>query len=173
MSGGVFLETYAIVSGGHRAGTLRVEKKGLLTVFDAVMQPTGELVRLSVYGGGHEGYLGVMAPEDGALHLRRAISRAAMKGFPEEIEYAGVSGGAAEREIPAAEPEGTEAGETGSSDVDDTDDLLWFSAPDGTLSAYDGRRLLVALPAENARVPRGGPAAVRYIAGREYIVFPR
>ena len=52
---------------------------------------------------------------------------------------------------------------------------MWYRLKytDGTLSAYDGRRLLVALPAENARVPRGAESALRYIAGREYIVFPR
>ena len=58
MSGGVILETYAIVIEGHRAGTLSVERKGLLTVFDGTAQDTGELVRLSVYGGGRECDLG-------------------------------------------------------------------------------------------------------------------
>lgn len=177
MSGGVILETYAIVIEGHRAGTLSVERKGLLTVFDGTAQDTGELVRLSVYGGGREGYLGVMTPDGGALHLRRALSKAALRDFPAEIEYAGASGGAAAPEVEKRQPvmsaEKKDEEDAAVFDSDGTDDLLWFSAPDGTLSAYDGRRLLVALPAENARVPRGAESALRYIAGREYIVFPR
>ena len=173
------MESYAIVRDGHRAGTLTVEQKGLLTGFDGVLQNTGELVRLSVYGGGREGYLGVMTPRDGALHLRRALSRAALRDFPAEIEYAGVSGGGAAPLAERSQPqegmreaeEKREAKET--ADNAEVDDLLWFSAPDGTLSAFDGRRLLVALPAERARLPRGAEAALRWIAGREYIVFPR
>ena len=47
------------------------------------------------------------------------------------------------------------------------------ASPDGTLSRFDGRRLLVALPSENVRVPDWAQGVVQYINGREYVVFPR
>ena len=50
---------------------------------------------------------------------------------------------------------------------------LWYSAPDGSLSRFDGERLLVALPSENVRVPEWARGVVRRINGREYVVFPR
>ena len=53
------------------------------------------------------------------------------------------------------------------------DGVLWYSSPDGTLSRFDGRRLLVALPSENVRVPDWAQGVVQYINGREYVVFPR
>ena len=52
------------------------------------------------------------------------------------------------------------------------DGLIWYSSPDGTLSAHDGRRLLVALPADDARVPAWAGDVMRYINGRKYVVFP-
>ena len=50
---------------------------------------------------------------------------------------------------------------------------LWYASPDGTLSRFDGRHMLVALPSENARVPDWAKGVVRMINGREYVVFPR
>ena len=58
-------ETYPIMIDGEHAGTLTVARRGLLTEFTARCADPGRLLRLSVYGGGREGYLGVMAPEGG------------------------------------------------------------------------------------------------------------
>ena len=128
-------------------------------------------LRLSVYGGGREGYLGVMSPAgEGRVALRRSLSRAALRGFPERIEYAAPSGEAApapEPEKPAPEPVSEPEPEP-----EPEDGLIWYSSPDGTLSAHDGRRLLVALPADDARVPAWAGDVVRYINGRKYVVFP-
>jgi hypothetical protein len=33
--------------------------------------------------------------------------------------------------------------------------LLWFSTPDGVLTAFDGRRSLIAVPADGITVPEG------------------
>lgn len=47
--------------------------------------------------------------------------------------------------------------------------LLWFSRPDGSLSAFDGRSLLLALPARLRQRPAG--LRLMQIDGREYLVF--
>ena len=52
------------------------------------------------------------------------------------------------------------------------DDRLWYASPDGTLSSFDGERLLVALPAADPRVPAWAGDLVRVINGRKYVVFP-
>ena len=85
-------ETYPILFDGVQTGTLTLARRGLLTEFTARCDDPGRLVRLSVYGGGREGYLGVMEPEDGKLTLCRRLSRGAMALFPEKIEYASEAG---------------------------------------------------------------------------------
>ena len=57
-------ETYPVLINGEKKGTLTVSREGLTTRFDAKCEDPGTLVRLSVYGGGKEGYLGVMTPEN-------------------------------------------------------------------------------------------------------------
>lgn len=157
--------------GGREIGSLRAHERGAMTVFEAEAADPGGVLRLSVYGGGREGYLGVMSPAgDGRVALRRSLSRAALRGFPERIEYAAPSGEAApapKPEKPAPEPVSEPEPEP-----EPEDGLIWYSSPDGTLSAHDGRRLLVALPADDARVPAWAGDVVRYINGRKYVVFP-
>ncbi len=203
------MSEYPIMTEGERVGTLKVEREGLMTVFDASAADNGELFRISVYGGGGEGYLGMMWPENGVLRLVKRLSRAAMAEFPAEIEYAGPSGrrgdsgtGTAPEKAPKAllgtpvpktpaetrvpktpaetpipktpveTPIPKAAVETPSTEGEC--ETLWFSAPDGTLSTFDGERLLIALPADNAiTIPKGAEGAIRNINGREYIVFPR
>lgn len=163
--------SWPVMFGGREIGSLRAYARGAMTVFEAEASDPGGVLRLSVYGGGREGYLGVMSPAgEGRVALRRSLSRAALRGFPERIEYAAPSGEAA----PAPEPE-KPAPETVSEPEpapEPEDGLIWYSSPDGTLSAHDGRRLLVALPADDARVPAWAGDVVRYINGRKYVVFP-
>jgi hypothetical protein len=203
------MSEYPIMTEGERVGTLKVEREGLMTVFDASAADNGELFRISVYGGGGEGYLGMMWPENGVLRLVKRLSRAAMAEFPAEIEYAGPSGrrgdsgtGTAPEKAPKAllgtpvpkTPAETRVPKTPAEtpvpktpaetpipktpvETPSTEgecETLWFSAPDGTLSTFDGERLLIALPADNAiTIPKGAEGAIRNINGREYIVFPR
>ena len=151
---------YPLLIDGRESGELRVTRRGALTLFEAEAEDGGGILRLSVYGGGREGYLGVMSPSgEGRIALRRQLSRAALRGFPEQIEYAAPAGEAPAGPESAPEPEGA-------------DGLVWYSSPDGTLSAHDGRRLLVALPADDARVPAWAGDVVRSINGRKYVVFP-
>ena len=163
--------SWPVMFGGREIGSLRAHERGAMTVFEAEAADPGGVLRLSVYGGGREGYLGVMSPSgEGRVALRRSLSRAALRGFPERIEYAAPSGEAApapEPEKPAPEPVSEPEPEP-----EPEDGLIWYSSPDGTLSAHDGRRLLVALPADDARVPAWAGDGVRYINGRKYVVFP-
>lgn len=163
--------SWPVMFGGREIGSLRAHERGAMTVFEAEAADPGGVLRLSVYGGGREGYLGVMSPSgEGRVALRRSLSRAALRGFPERIEYAAPSGEAApapEPEKPAPEPVSKPEPEP-----EPEYGLIWYSSPDGTLSAHDGRRLLVALPADDARVPAWAGDVVRYINGRKYVVFP-
>lgn len=165
---------YPLLIDGRESGELRVTRCGALTLFEAEAEDGGGILRLSVYGGGREGYLGVMSPSgEGRVALRRQLSRAALRDFPEQIEYAAPAGAApaVTEPEPGPEPESAPEPEPGQ-DEGPEGGLIWYSSPDGTLSAHDGRRLLVALPADDARVPAWAGDVVRSINGRKYVVFP-
>ena len=74
---------YPLLIDGRESGELRVTRRGALTLFEAEAEDGGGILRLSVYGGGREGYLGVMSPSgEGRVALRRQLSRAALRDFP-------------------------------------------------------------------------------------------
>ena len=160
--GGIFMEVPVLID-GREAGRLRIARDGLYTVLEAELPGrAGEIVRLWVHGGGKSAYLGVMQPWSRGLWLRRRLSRAELREFPDPIEYAADRAGeAAEAHAekppaPAAAPEPEQG-------------LLWTRRPDGTLTAFDGVSRLLALPAK-LRTPN--PRAVeRVIEGQKYLVF--
>lgn len=191
---------HPIIIDGNAAGSLTVTEDGLFTVFEATLPGYGELLRLSVYGGGREGYLGVMQPWSGGLYLRRRLSRSELRRMPEVIEYAAPAGlctlaegvaaghmGGTEAEAEAEsvhlsdEPRADSAGDEAETETaaehdapaaaenSGEDGLLWFSRPDGTLTAFDGRGSIVAIPAELRRDAPG--AVIKKINGRIYMLF--
>lgn len=190
---------HPIIIDGNAAGSLTVTEDGLFTVFEATLPGCGELLRLSVYGGGREGYLGVMQPWSGGLYLRRRLSRSELRRIPEVIEYAAparlctlaeggraaegnTDGASAKAEAesvhlsdePRADSAGGEAEAAAEHDApaaenSGEDGLLWFSCPDGTLTAFDGRGSIVAIPAELRRDAPG--AVIKKINGRIYMLF--
>ncbi len=83
---------YPIILDGETAGELTVTREGLFWSFDAKCELRSEIVRLSVYGDGKEGYLGIMEPFGEMLKLNRKFSRAALKDFPSRISHAGQKG---------------------------------------------------------------------------------
>ena len=83
---------YPIIIDGAPLGALEVTKNGARTVFKARCRMVEGLLRLSVYGQGKEGYLGVMAPESGELTLTRSLSKLDMRSFPETIDSVGRAG---------------------------------------------------------------------------------
>ena len=92
--------TYPVLIEGRERGRLTVTKQGLMTVFEAECEDAGGVLRLSVYGE-REGYLGVMVPdEDGALRLKKSLSRSALMPFPKKISHAAKSGMAIEEARP-------------------------------------------------------------------------
>jgi hypothetical protein len=160
----MIMEEYPVILDGKDAGRITVRRNVLMTEFDACAPGREGLLRLSVYGGGREGYLGVMEPGNGGLRLIRTLSASAMKNFPENIQYAGAAGeepvpvpGVLKASASAPKPNGPEEG------------LLWFSTPEGVLTAFDGEGTLCAIPADMPRPPKG---IARIINGREYLVFP-
>ena len=86
------MEHYPLSLDGAEAGTLTVSAEGGWTWFEARCAAVPGIVRLSVYGEGREGYLGVPAPEGEGLFLRRRFSRSELKAFPQRIEYAARAG---------------------------------------------------------------------------------
>ena len=101
-----------IIIDGELCGAVEVSRRGGMTVFSARCRMLDGLLRLSVYGSGGEGYLGVMAPVGGELRLERSLSRAAMRGFPEQADFAsragagsaGAAGGASVEDTLAPQP---------------------------------------------------------------------
>lgn len=165
-------ETYPIILSGAERGTLTVTGKGLTTEFMARCGDPGRLVRLSVYGEDAEGYLGVMEPVGGELYLCRRFSRAAMAGFPARIEYAAESGAAYTPAAPPS-PEQTAAASprAGGTPRKQERELVWYSAPDGSLyTAVDGRSYR-AIPMAAWGLPLERAVERRTINGVEYAVF--
>ena len=84
--------SYPIILDGETAGELTVAREGLFWSFEAKCEPRNEIIRLSVYGDGKEGYLGIMEPFGDMLKLNRKFSRAALKDFPAKISHAAQKG---------------------------------------------------------------------------------
>lgn len=199
------METYPIRIYGRETGKLQVCTEGMYTVFRAVSECSGEVIRLCVFGGGKSGYLGVMIPDGcGSATLTRRLSKSAMCEFPDPIEYAGMEAPGADvctpcpelscplpqppaapeepecpepAPIPTPTPTPTPAPECPAPPpvlpAEPDTDVLWYSCPDGTLTTFDGRRTLIALPAEDVHTPRGAEGTVRWIDGKEYIIFAK
>ena len=175
---------------GAVKGTLTVTREGLITLFEARCEDPGRLVRLSVYGGGKEGYLGVMGPERGALSLARRISRTGMSGFPEKIEYAAEAGQAAlppevkpAEESPAASPAPPRRNCTTIPNVNarrcprqpekqpEEEGLLWYPTGDGSLYTLWQGRVYQAIPMAPYGLSRQQMVEKRSIQGIEYAVY--
>ena len=174
---------YPIMLDGALAGKLTVTAQGARTVFSAECRLLPGIIRLSVYGGGREAYLGVLAPENGMLTLKKTVSPSLLHSFPEVIDCADRAGLAAQyREESEPEPAETVPEEnipqpapemqTLEAPADAAeDDQYWYSSPDGALVRFDGERNLIALPAGDPRIPEGRGGQRRTVDGREYVVF--
>lgn len=99
--------TYPVIIDGALVGKLCVSRQGGLTAFDVRCRAVPGIVRLSVYGGGCEGYLGVLVPEGDGLGLHKTFSRNALRGFPQSIESVEPAGMSAER-LPIAPQDAVE-----------------------------------------------------------------
>lgn len=165
--------TWPLILDGVECGSVTAERRGAYTLFTARALYTGGVKRISLYGGGAEGYLGVLSPDGDGVSLTRKLTRSALASFPERPEYAAEAGLSPESAPEPADDAPAETKEREPDTAPSGDGELWYSSPDGTLSRFDGKRLLVALPSENVRVPDWAKHVVQRINGREYVVFPR
>jgi len=145
------LGEYPVVIDGNEAGKLRVYKQGNKTVFDAFCRDISGIIRLSVYGCGREGYLGVMQPGNGGMHLRKILSPAELRRFPIKIEYAGVQG---QKPTPPGEV-----------------DTLWKADSLGMLHAAENGNILCAIPQKLGIAISWEELPQRKINGITYRVF--
>lgn len=144
------MSTYPILFHNKTVGTLETARDGLYTVFTARCAPVADRLRLSVFGDHGSAYLGLLLPENGALRLRKRLSRLQCAALPDPIRYA------AEEAVSPPAPE----------------DSGWRAAADGTLRRTVSGRAWVAVPAERVRAPGVPAQLLRTIGGREYLVFP-
>ena len=185
------MEHYPLILDGAEAGTLTVSAEGGWTCFEARCAAAPGIVRLSVYGEGREGYLGVPAPEGEGLFLRRRFSRSELKTFPQRIEYAARAGQPLAKapapeadtppepeEVPPAMPEPVQEEPPPAAPMPAQEeappaleDVYWYASPDGALVCFDGERNLIALPAGDERIPSGSGGWPRTIEGREYVIY--
>ena len=173
------LGKYPVISSGETIGQIEITQDGLFTVFEAKCSDQGEILRLSVYGQ-TEGYLGVMQPENGWLTLKKRLSRAALKEFPESIDYAGPAGGEirkepAEEEIQPehelqAEPE-TEGADTTDAEEPAEQDTLWIRMSDGTLRSSGQGKDMLAVPLFPDEPLPNGEWERRTIEDTDYAVY--
>ena len=84
--------SYPIILDGETTGEITVSREGLFWSFEANCEMRDEIVRLSIYGDGKEGYLGIMEPFGDMLRLTKKFSRSALKEFPSSITHAGQKG---------------------------------------------------------------------------------
>lgn len=172
---------YPVSIKGEVCGSLCVSKEGAYTRFTVDCIGGGEVIRLSVYGGGKEGYLGVPVPKDGRLRLDKKFSPNAMKDFPDVIERCSLAGEKSCEEKPAekdeakcdnTEPEICAETETKTDAERPKDEsTYWYATTDGALVSRDGEREMVALRPDDERVPKDFPGEPRVIDGKEYLVY--
>ncbi len=169
---------YPIVIRGKNCGSLKVSREGAYTRFEADCDEQGEVIRLAVYGGGKEGYLGVPMPKEGRLHLDKRLSPASMRSFPDLIEDCSLAGEKRKESVPVtsqAESMATveEIRELTHEEKEEAEEssTFWYATTDGALVSRDGDREMVALPPDDERVPKNFPGQPRIIEGKEYLVY--
>ena len=157
---------YPVIIDSAVCGKLKVEREGAYTRFTARCPMRAEVIRLSVYGEGREGYLGVPLPEDGEMCLVKRFSPAALRDFPEKIDHCGLAGEKPE------EPGGKDAEAAGEAPAQEREEgTLWFASADGALVSRGEEGEMVALPLGDERVPENIPGQPRIIEGKEYLVY--
>ena len=138
---------YPILQQNKPIGTLTVTQAGLFTVFSARAKADADRLRLAVCG------------EQARAYLR----------LPDPILFAADE----TWDIPDAPARAPAPPQAQKSAPDDGLDVLWYSAPDGVLTTFDGKRMLIAIPADTPNLPRGAETVLREIDGRPYLIFPR
>lgn len=158
---------YPIFLSGRQVGKLNVSRDGLYTLFQARLPGISGLYRLWLQGSGETAALGLLAPGPGGLVFRRRMSRLEMKNLPGKFERALVL--RPDIKPKAERPKKTVEKPAEAEGKAEPPGLTWQSLPDGSLTAGDGERRLVALPAALRRETRG--VRLKEIEGRLYMIF--
>ena len=178
-----------ILIDGQETGKLEICREGNYTLFRGRCADPGRLLRLSVYGGEKEGYIGVMMPEGGVVTVTKRCSRYELRNYPETIEYAGEAGqppkkretepspeqNALPEPLPPEEPPEREENvlpESGEESAEPPGDgeLVWYETGDGSLYTRWEGRCFVAVPC-SLGVPSEKILERRCIEGTEYAVL--
>jgi len=167
---------YPVIIDGELMGKLTVTARSGRTAFDAVCKPMEGVVRISVYGGGREGRLGVLTPAGDGLALHKVLTRNDIMQFPAEIASVERSGREcprpSEASAPQTEQRKNDVGEPPApQDLPAEEEQRWYSSPDGALVCFNGKRSLIALPVGDARIPAGCGGLRKTVDGKEYIVY--
>ena len=168
------LGTYPILLDDRAIGELHVTRDGLMTVFSAVCEDPGGLLRLSVYGE-KEGYLGVMMPDGaGALTLQKRLSRCALADFPQQIKFAAPAGNAAAGSRPDREAS-TETScvprQETHEETERSSGVQWRRGAGGALIGGNADGRYLAIPLRSEVLPLGEGFRRQTINGSEYAVF--
>lgn len=141
-----------IIIDGVTRGQLELRREGAYMVCRGRAEWSGNMVRLWLHGNGRSEYLGVLQ-HDGTVRKRFTLSE--FSRLPNPIACCTDSAGEEPRQAD-----------------EETGDVLWVRQPDGTLVCREGNRQLIALPADEVRLPRGCRFLLRRIEGRDYVIFP-
>ena len=145
--------TIPILHGEETIGTLCTRREGAYTLFEARCRPLPGLRRLHVFGEeGRSACLGVLQPEGRELRLRRKLSRAAMRAWPQKLAYASLDPAPRERSAAEAKTETERTEEHG-----------------GSLLITEGGEAYLAIPCALRRAAPG--LRVREIGGKSYLLF--
>ena len=167
---------YPVIIGGAVCGKLRVEKAGAYTMFKAECPMQEDVIRLSVYGAGVEGYLGVPMPKEGGLYIEKKLSPAALKSFPPEIDHCGLAGEKTEEVGEKTEEDNCAESTEMEQCYDEIPESeasgpFWYATTDGALVSRSEGVEMVALPPDDERVPKDFPGKPKTIEGKEYLVY--
>lgn len=146
------MKEYTITDGERSIGKLSICPDGLYTVFEAWAEDNGELTRLYISGGGKCVCLGVMLPEDGAVRLRRRLSRLELCSLPQPVDGVYTRPPEEKPPLPPA-PETTQ----------------WQPMGDGSFVQIESDGRYIALPAKLRRAVPG--LRLKTINGKEYLLF--
>lgn len=161
---------YPILQQNKPIGTLTVTQAGLFTVFSARAKADADRLRLAVCGEQARAYLGLMLPGRERMAHAAQAAHAARARAPAGSDPVC---GRRDMGIPDAPARAPAPPQAQKSAPDDGLDVLWYSAPDGVLTTFDGKRMLIAIPADTPNLPRGAETVLREIDGRPYLIFPR
>lgn len=149
------MEQIPILMGGKTVGSVTLRRQGAYMLCSGRADWCGDMVRLWLYGKGAPGYLGVLMPEAGGkATVQKKFSMADFAKLPCPVKYCA--------------PEGWER----AAPPPDNGDVYWFAMADGTLTRMENGRRLMAFPADEVRLPRGGRFLLRVIDGKQYVIFP-